>query len=65
MAAIEADFADYAKENPADAHMVAARKATFADKWPHEGKKGWKCKTKQVRLPVLARCPQAPHLTFP
>jgi len=28
--------------------MIEARKATFADKWPHDGKKGWKCKVKQV-----------------
>ncbi len=28
--------------------MIEARKATFSDKWPHETKKGWKCKTKQV-----------------
>jgi len=28
--------------------MIEARKATFGKLWPHEGKKGWKCKTKQV-----------------
>ncbi|KAI9768656.1 MAG: hypothetical protein M1839_003991 [Geoglossum umbratile] len=31
------------------AGMMAARRATFADRWPHEGKKGWLCKvTKMV-----------------
>lgn len=25
--------------------MADARKATFGDSWPHEHKKGWKCKT--------------------
>jgi len=49
LAAVEADCDDYAKENPQGAKMVEARKATFAGRWPHEGKKGWKCKTKQVR----------------
>ena len=36
------------QENPCSARMIAARKATFAEKWPHENKKGWKCKVKQV-----------------
>ncbi|GAO13210.1 hypothetical protein UVI_02025590 [Ustilaginoidea virens] len=27
--------------------MVDARRATFAGRWPHDGKKGWKCQTKQ------------------
>ena len=32
--------------------MLDARKATFAGKWPYESKKGFKCKTKQVRVPL-------------
>lgn len=48
VAAIEADIGDYAREDPNDPEMVEARKATFAGRWPHENKKGWKCKTKQV-----------------
>lgn len=36
-------------EYPGSDRMVEARRATFADRWPHEEKKGWKCKTKQVR----------------
>ncbi|KAG5981122.1 hypothetical protein E4U55_003258 [Claviceps digitariae] len=47
-AAIEADIEEYAKEDPGLPHMVEGRRATFADKWPHEARKGWKCKTKQL-----------------
>lgn len=46
--AIEADVGDLRDEDPTQAKMLQARKATFAGRWPHEGKKGWKCKTKQV-----------------
>jgi len=45
---IEAKIGDLHLENPMSTRMVEARKATFGDRWPHEGKKGWKCKTKQV-----------------
>ncbi|KJZ77943.1 hypothetical protein HIM_02580 [Hirsutella minnesotensis 3608] len=48
VAAIEAEIDDYAKTDPSSADMIEARKATFADMWPHESKKGWKCKTKQL-----------------
>lgn len=48
VAAIESDIEEYAKQDPNLPHMVEARKATFAGKWPHEGRKGWKCKTKQL-----------------
>ncbi|KAL7816193.1 hypothetical protein V8C26DRAFT_400837 [Trichoderma gracile] len=48
VAAIEADIGDYGREDPNDPDMVDARRATFADRWPHENKKGWKCKTKQL-----------------
>ncbi|KAK4991540.1 hypothetical protein LTR50_001734 [Elasticomyces elasticus] len=30
--------------DPMTQSLVEARKSTFADFWPHEGKKGWKCK---------------------
>lgn len=49
-AAIEAEIAEYAQANPNEASMVEARKATFAGRWPHDGKRGWKCKTKQASL---------------
>ena len=48
-AAVEAEMDGYAQIHPAEASMVEARKATFAGRWPHDGKRGWKCKTKQVR----------------
>lgn len=47
-AAVEVELGEYAREDPRDALMLDARTATFADRWPHEGKKGWGCKTKQV-----------------
>ncbi|KAF7559916.1 hypothetical protein G7046_g4241 [Stylonectria norvegica] len=48
VAAIEAEAGGYATEDPNQLYMKEARKATFAGRWPHEGKKGWKCKTKQL-----------------
>ncbi|KAK0653381.1 Protein bir1 [Lasiodiplodia hormozganensis] len=35
-------------EDPMSEQMVAARAATFAGSWPHENRKGWKCKTKKM-----------------
>lgn len=48
-AAVEAELGNYTREDPRDALMSEARKATFAGRWPHENRKGWSCKTKQVR----------------
>ncbi|TWU72756.1 hypothetical protein ED733_002355 [Metarhizium rileyi] len=48
VSAIEAEIDEYSRQDPRLPHMVEARKATFAGKWPHEGRKGWKCKTKQL-----------------
>ncbi|KAL3965392.1 hypothetical protein ACCO45_002396 [Purpureocillium lilacinum] len=48
MAAIEAEVGDYSREDPNQDYILDARKATFGGRWPHEGKKGWKCKTKQL-----------------
>jgi hypothetical protein len=36
-------------QNPTSEEMNEARKATFGDMWPHEGKRGWVCKTQKVR----------------
>jgi hypothetical protein len=36
------------EEDPMSEMMVAARSTTFQDSWPHEYKKGWKCKTQNV-----------------
>lgn len=48
VAAIDAGLGDYAEDDPTGKEMIEARKATFAGRWPHEGKRGWKCKTKQL-----------------
>ncbi|RFU30538.1 hypothetical protein B7463_g5772, partial [Scytalidium lignicola] len=48
LATIEAQDEDLSEHNPLSPEMVSARKATFADKWPYESKKGWKCKVKQM-----------------
>ncbi|KAK2054721.1 AT hook domain-containing protein [Colletotrichum caudatum] len=48
VAGIAANINDLATEDPASARMIAARKATFDGRWPHEGKRGWKNKIKQL-----------------
>ncbi|KAH7313017.1 hypothetical protein BKA65DRAFT_150373 [Rhexocercosporidium sp. MPI-PUGE-AT-0058] len=48
VATIEKQDGILSVEYPSNSTMIAARKATFADKWPHEGKKGWKCKVKHM-----------------
>ncbi|KAJ6789181.1 hypothetical protein PWT90_03305 [Aphanocladium album] len=48
ISAIEAEIEEYSKQDPTLPHMVEAREATFGSRWPHEGKKGWQCKTKQL-----------------
>ncbi|KAJ2997712.1 hypothetical protein NUW58_g560 [Xylaria curta] len=48
MGCIETGLGDYALDDPTSSEMIAARKATFGDRWPHDGKRGWKCKTKQL-----------------
>ncbi|ODH49498.1 hypothetical protein GX48_04440 [Paracoccidioides brasiliensis] len=35
-------------EDPTSARIVEARRATFASLWPHEGKRGWICKTEKL-----------------
>ncbi|KAF8852420.1 BIR-domain-containing protein [Acephala macrosclerotiorum] len=47
-ALIERGDEELSQQYPASTTMVEARMATFSDKWPHEHKKGWKCKTKQM-----------------
>jgi hypothetical protein len=51
VSAIENGIGDYSLDDPTQPQMMEARKATFAGKWPHESKRGWKCKTKQVHKP--------------
>jgi hypothetical protein len=48
VATIQREDGDLSQEYPSSTRMIEARKATFSDKWPHESKKGWKCKIKQV-----------------
>jgi len=38
------------EEDPLSEKMMEARRATFKDAWPHDGKKGWKCKLEKVQL---------------
>ncbi len=54
-ACIEAKAGGIHLENPMSTGMIEARKATFGDRWPHDAKKGWKCKTKQVSPAPLKR----------
>jgi len=49
MTAIEADLGEYRQLHPLEPALIDARKATFGGRWPYESKKGFKCKTKQVR----------------
>lgn len=37
-------------EDPTSARIVEARRATFSSMWPHDGKRGWLCKTEKVRI---------------
>ncbi|EPE31408.1 Inhibitor of apoptosis (IAP) repeat-containing protein [Glarea lozoyensis ATCC 20868] len=46
--AVEMQIEEVAQEYPASKRLLDARKATFGNQWPHETKKGWKCKTKQM-----------------
>lgn len=51
-AAVDAELEGYEQVHPGEATMVEARKATFAGRWPHDGKRGWTCKTKQASSPL-------------
>jgi len=62
VATIEKQDGDLSQEYPASARMIEARKATFADKWPHKGKKGWKCKVKQVYYAVSLVMVDVPNI---
>jgi hypothetical protein len=35
-------------EDPTSTRIAEARNATFASLWPHDGKRGWVCKTEKV-----------------
>jgi Inhibitor of Apoptosis domain len=55
VASIDARDEVLSQEYPMSVRMIEARKATFGDRWPLEGKKGWKCKVKQVRGTLCAQ----------
>lgn len=40
------------EEDPLNEKMMDARRETFADRWPHESKKGWTCKTEKASNPT-------------
>lgn len=48
IASLQAKNDELLKENPLGERLTEARKATFADKWPHEHKADWICKTSQL-----------------
>ncbi|KAI3332419.1 hypothetical protein HD806DRAFT_194051 [Xylariaceae sp. AK1471] len=48
VAGIETGLGDYGMDDPLSSQMLEARKATFGERWPHDSKRGWKCKTKQL-----------------
>lgn len=42
------DDMNYEDQDPLDERMMEARRATFRNAWPHEGKRGWKCQVKKM-----------------
>ncbi|MBE7181546.1 MAG: hypothetical protein INR71_10125 [Terriglobus roseus] len=46
---------DRVDEDPMEERLLEARKSTFLGNWPHEHKKGWKCKIKKVFTPGQPR----------
>ncbi|KAI4156129.1 MAG: hypothetical protein LQ340_000500 [Diploschistes diacapsis] len=44
----EDESGDLRTEDPMSERMIEARKATFADMWPHERKRGWTCKVQKM-----------------
>ena len=46
--AISISVGEGEEHDPTSERMVEARKATYRDMWPYEGKKNWKCKTTKL-----------------
>lgn len=40
-------------DNPMSMAMRNARHMTFGTNWPHENKRGWKCKTQKVYMSTM------------
>ncbi|KAI9830821.1 MAG: hypothetical protein M1819_005346 [Sarea resinae] len=45
------------EEDPLSDELMEARKATFMDLWPHEGKRGWTCKMQKMVEAGWYYCP--------
>lgn len=52
---VEQDIEDGIRDgdDPMSAKMLEARRTTFGVAWPHEGKRGWTCKTQKVICPAF------------
>ena len=48
LAAVESNVLGLGSMDPMCVDMLEARKMTFAGRWPHETKRGWKCKAKAL-----------------
>ncbi|KAI1265032.1 hypothetical protein F5Y18DRAFT_427149 [Xylariaceae sp. FL1019] len=48
IASITLQVGNWGSQNACLPELVSARKRTFAGRWPHERKRGWKCKSKQM-----------------
>ncbi len=51
-------------EDPMSERLVEARKSTFGTAWPHEGKRGWNCKTQAMAESGWYYCPTAESEDF-
>ncbi|MCJ1483005.1 hypothetical protein MMC06_003171 [Schaereria dolodes] len=58
-AGIEKDIENgiHDEENPLSEKMLEARRSTFDDMWPHDGKRGWTCKTQKMVEAGWYYCP--------
>ncbi|MCJ1473644.1 hypothetical protein MMC13_002295 [Lambiella insularis] len=51
-------------EDPMSAKMLEARRSTFGDRWPHEGKRAWFCKVQKMVEAGWYYCPTAESEDF-
>jgi hypothetical protein len=49
----------FVNEDPMSEELVASRTVTFADLWPYEKKKGWKCKVAKVGWNCIYDCEES------
>jgi len=50
VAAVEAGDEELKTEDPMSDRMIQARKDTFGEFWPHDGKRGWTAKSQKVKF---------------